>query len=166
MQSWLLRVPATPKAEIPYTQHADLNASLCYPCFWTPNSPYYIFFLRKSAWTLESDGWIQNFTIRVVKIWIQLSDFHSHQYPHWVIHFVTFGNHICSRIMESHSYVYMFSIFCCIRIRILHIWNLSLTHRLFKWRCRLKAVFIVVYWLCDLGFLEFYLYSESENGYG
>ena len=42
---------------------------------------------------------------------------------------------------------------------------LKTTH-LFKWCHQLKAVFIVVYWLQIPGNLKFYLYSESENGYG
>jgi len=44
--------------------------------------------------------------------------------------------------------------------------RLKKTHHLFKWCCQLKAVFIAVYWLSILGNLNFYLNSESENGYG
>jgi len=132
-------------------QHCNIHM------FRTHLSPSHLFFLRKPAWTLESDGWIQNFMTRVVNIWIQPTDSHSHQLLHGAIHFVAVAYAVTH--MESGSYVYMFSIFTYC------VYGIKTTHCLFKWYPQLKAVFIAVYWLGVLGNLTLYLYNESENCY-
>ena len=73
--------------------------------------------------------------------------------------------------MESHSYVYIFSIFLSDSHNawtLPHIWNLGLRQHTtyINGVADFKPLFIAVYWLCVLGNLTFYLYSERENGYG
>jgi len=70
--------------------------------------------------------------------------------------------------IESRSFVYVFCIFCHMMHTTYIESLLKTTHCLFKWCHWLKVVdlFIAVYWLRVLGNLKFYLYSESENGYG
>jgi len=122
----------------------DIVVSMCF-------SPSDLFFLGKPHWTLELDSWIQNFMTWVIKMWFQPSN--SHQSIHGVIRFVTFRNHIRNHtygITLVHLHVFWFFFFFWIHITYtvyMESWLMP-PHRLFKWFCWLKAVFIAVYWLC------------------
>ena len=88
--------------------------------FRTPLSPFGLFFLGMPAWTLESEGWIQNFT---------------NQSLQGAIHFVAFTH------VESWSYVYIYSVYR---------WNLSLRkwYRLWMEKYRTNHNFRCIKYIC------------------
>jgi len=153
---------ATPKAEISYMWHANPNATLQYPCVSDTPLTYF-------SW--ESMSGHLNRMIESRILWPGCKILYSTTYA--IVH------------IESCSYVYIFPFVafgnrkrsCPHRIMLVHLWvfhfllhsdshnaymesRLKTTHHLFKWCRRLKAVSIAVYWLCVLGYLKFYLYSE------
>ena len=140
-----------PKAEIPYTYtiyvyvfHMLHMWHWGIDVFWTPLSPSYQFFLGKPLWALKSDGWIQNFMTRSLNSGFNCPFCRTYKITLVHLHVFYFLSDLHTMYMEPH---------------------IKTTHCLFKWCCWLKAVLIIVYWLCILGYLKFYLYNESENGY-
>ena len=157
-----------PKAEIPHTQNA-------YMIFQNPCvSDIPLIFLPIFLGKICLDTPIRLLNPECYdpgrKILIQMYDSQFAVIATWSSAFCCIQkSHMQLRIWNHACLFTCFPFFCWIRLtyslyRVYGI--LATTYHLFKWCCRLKAVFIAVYWLHVLGNFKFYLYSESENGYG
>jgi len=142
-------VPATPKAEIPHLQHANAYAILRYHVFQTLPSCLPIF-LRKACLDTQIGRLNPEFDNLVVK------------FGHFVAYAVT------HRSIESHLYIYMFSIFC--RIRILRVESVLSRDSIYA-VCDIVLAYVTLqhlFWTplspCDLFFLGKPAWTLESDG--